>query len=214
MLVVLAHGESNGDARIADRISVPVRELFEQTRSYFEALDPTAVSVPFPVIRLRKFQGSDRIVASYDRVTRTISTVRLDKYRVPAERLWGLEMDERLYESILVHEFSHHIIESIAPGLPDADQEYIAYVVQFELMDKGLREEVMRSNQTPRLETFLDVNPFTYLYLGSDFGVAAYRYHLHFPDALARFLDGSIRDGLAPYHSLEFWKTPAISLFD
>lgn len=63
----------------------------------------------------------------------------------PARALhWRQPWTRPLARSILLHEFTHAFVDAVLPGqLPQAWNEFVAYAVQFELMDPALRGAIL-----------------------------------------------------------------------
>jgi hypothetical protein len=99
------------------------------------------------------------------------------KYR---RRPWKLPWDRQLADSILQHEIVHavisHLMGSKREKLPRAWHEALAYAVQIDLMDEGLRTRVLAQypNQEPFSNT-LQINDFIYGLDPDAFAVAAYK---------------------------------------
>lgn len=93
---------------------------------------------------------------------------------------WGLAWDRKLAASFVRHELVHMALWEIFDGdrarLAREWHEFIAYAVQFELMDPGLRRKVLaRGAGVQPFQTLEAVNEFTYGMNPDVFAVAAYR---------------------------------------
>ena len=96
---------------------------------------------------------------------------------------WGVEWGPRMATSFLHHEFAHmairRILQTDHARLRLEWHEFIAYAVQFELMDRTLRERGLAEH--PDAEAFADlmsVNEFTSRMDPERFAISAYRTYL------------------------------------
>lgn len=91
---------------------------------------------------------------------------------------WGIRWGPAIGYSILQHEFVHLVVGEIRKdGLSRTWREFIAYAVEFELMESGLRKRVIANY--PNIEPFRspqNVNPFIYAFDPDAFGLKAYLY--------------------------------------
>ena len=113
--------------------------------------------------------------------------------------LFGMAMTRPLYESVVVHEVSHAIVEqNLSTRRPTSRvvHEYIAYAAQLTSMAPDLREEILRRYDQP---AYADVNEMSWVYYEMDpsgFGVKVYRHFraTHDPAAfLQDLLNGAVR---------------------
>lgn len=118
------------------------------------------------------------------------------------QRPFDLEMDERLYMSILVHELTHALVdEAFKPGCTSLRaHEYIAYVAQLATMSPDLRAEALERYP---LDPFDDpeISDLYYAFDPHAFGVKAW---LHFnrsgkgADFVHRVLNCALQPGQRP----------------
>ena len=112
--------------------------------------------------------------------------------------LFGLPMTPALYESVVVHEVSHAIVEqNLSTRLTSrVVHEYIAYAAQLSSMAPDLRREILRRYGQP---AFADVDEMSWVYYELDpsgFGVKVYRHFLALRDPAAflqDLLSGAVR---------------------
>ena len=184
--------------------------LFDEVRLYLGALSPAAREAAMPgVVRVDSVAvaAGDRPppLGEYDRTTHTVRVAMPEAAGFAERRYWGVAPGPALLDSVLVHEFCHSVVDFVSPGLQTAEEEFIAYVVQFELMDDALRASILQSSLIMALDTFTQINGLTYAALGSDFGIAAYLYHQRHPSTLARVLNGTSWEGMSVYLKPGFW---------
>lgn len=92
----------------------------------------------------------------------------------------GIAEDEH-FDSIIVHELAHALVDQVSGGKLDytVDQEYIAYALQLEIMDKPVRDGFLSSiGLSPPIETE-GINDLIFLLSPSAFAASAW---LHFSD--------------------------------
>jgi hypothetical protein len=99
------------------------------------------------------------------------------KYR---RRPWRLAWDRQLADSILQHEIVHAVINQLMGSkrgrLPRAWHEALAYAVQIDLMNEGLRTRVLAQYPTQeRFSSTLEINDFVHGFDPDAFAVAAYK---------------------------------------
>jgi len=111
-------------------------------------------------------------------------------------RPWGIPWRAPIAHSVLQHEFVHLAVAEIAgQGLGRTWREFIAYAVEFELMDRNLRARILKNY--PHVEAFEspeNVNPFIYSFDPDAFGLRAYLYtRTHGgPAFIRRLLTGNV----------------------
>lgn len=112
---------------------------------------------------------------------------------------WGIVWGESIAYSILQHELTHAIVANMLGSryrkLGRAWHEFIAYSVQFELMDRDLRSNVLRNY--PDAEPFRYVESVNAIVHAADpdaFGVSAYLFTEvnGGPDFIQRILAGNV----------------------
>ncbi len=151
-------------------------------------------------IRLRlhgaEIQGRRSHLGSYDAERDQVDLLTLERAKMLTadDALFGLQMDEPLYESLVVHEVAHAIAGQrfgFRP-VPLVSQEYIAYVAQFSTMDPATRSRILQ-NYSAMPFAGLDEMSSTYYALDpSRFGVKAWLHYQSLGDP-----DGFILDLLA-----------------
>jgi hypothetical protein len=122
-----------------------------------------------------------KVSGSYDLRRRTIEITRWTIDPATARRPWGQEWGQPIVASILQHEFVHMAATTILGEgryrLGGAWHEFVAYAVQFELMDGEMRDAILTAH--------LDLAPFdspwavsqlTYAAAPDAFGLRAYLY--------------------------------------
>ena len=143
-----------------------------------------------------EIEGRRSHLGSYDAASDRVDLLTLEQAKALTvdDALFGLQMDERLYESLVVHEVAHAIAGQqfgLRPA-PLVSQEYIAYVAQFSTMDPAIRSRILRAYT---LEAFAGLEEMSSTYYALDpsrFGVKAW---LHFQALDDR--GGFIRDLLS-----------------
>ena len=151
-------------------------------------------------IRLRlhaaELEGRRSHLGSYDAELDQIDLLTLERAKAltAGDALFGLQMDESLYESLVVHEVAHAIAGQqfgFRP-VPLVSQEYIAYVAQFSTMDPATRSRILRVYAAPAFEGLEEMSSTYYALDPSRFGVKAWLHHQSLSDP-----DGFIRDLLS-----------------
>lgn len=96
-------------------------------------------------------------------------------------RPWGIEWGQPIAYSILQHELAHAVVAGLLGSeyqkLGKAWHEFIAYAVQFDLMDRGLKSAVLANY--PHAQPFAfpaSVNSIVHCADPDAFGVSAYLY--------------------------------------
>lgn len=101
-------------------------------------------------------------------------------YRKSKFNPWGSPWNARMAASFLHHELVHmatwQILGEDPTRLGLEWHEFIAYTVQFDLMEPQLRSDLLASMDHIRpFETFLEINEFTARMKPSQFAIAAYK---------------------------------------
>ena len=112
--------------------------------------------------------------------------------------LFGVAMTPALYESVIVHEVSHAIVEQNLSYPPDSRvvHEYIAYAAQLATMAPDLRRNILQRYHQPG---YSDVGEMSWVYYQLDpsaFGVKVYRHFRGLADPsrfLHALLNGTVR---------------------
>lgn len=104
-------------------------------------------------------------------------------YRTTNMKPWGQPWTSRMAGSFLRHELVHMVIWEIVSGDPARLRpewhEFIAYAIQFDLMDPQQRTSLLAPMAHIRpFETLLEVNEFTAHMKPSQFAIAAYKTYL------------------------------------
>jgi hypothetical protein len=141
--------------------------------------------------------GTAEVSGFYDNRLDTVRVAsasrRADKTRAP----WGIPWGAPIAHSILEHELAHAVMADLLGAaygrVGRAYHEYVAYVVQFAVMDPALRGAVLAAN--PGIEPFPGREAVNGILLAADpegFGIRAHLY-AQTPDGaalLAEILDG------------------------
>jgi hypothetical protein len=70
------------------------------------------------------------------------------------QNAYGLEMSKEFYESLIVHEVAHFIVEKITGGKIECTRsEYVAYVVQLSQMKPQMRQAILNQRLLPAFKT-------------------------------------------------------------
>lgn len=130
-------------------------------------------------------------IGAYSAANKSIELLRLHS---PTQRqsnfsLFGLPMDEALYQSVVVHELAHAIADQnfAYENPPVVIQEYIAYVTQLATMEPATRQRILAARDLP---AYSHLDEMSYLYYAMDpcgFAVKAYR-HFRSLDDPGKFL--------------------------
>lgn len=122
-----------------------------------------------------------RVSGSFDPVTRQVQITSWNSESQTDRKPWGITWDRLIGFSVLQHELTHMAVEEIRGtsygGFGRAWREFIAYTVQFTLMDRNLRAAVLHNY--PDMEPFdnlQNVNPVIHGFDPDAFGVRAYLY--------------------------------------
>lgn len=119
--------------------------------------------------------------------------------RIRDYRLFGLPIDEALYQTVVVHEIAHAIADQnfAIPNPSLVAQEYLAYVAQLSTMPLPLRAKILsRFDQVP-YQAVDEMSPVYYAMAPSCFGVKAYRHFIGLPDPGA-FIQGLLSGAIRP----------------
>lgn len=127
---------------------------------------------------LTEARGAVQVSAFFDDRHKRIEMTSFDSPR-EGRHPWGIEWRTELKDSILHHELAH-MATSVALGnnyanLGKAWHEFIAFAVEFEVMDPSLRQQVLINN--PDVDPFTsdtEVNEFIYGFDPDQFGLRAY----------------------------------------
>ena len=95
-----------------------------------------------------------------------------------SKKPFGIEMTQEIHKSFIAHEISHAYTEANAPetGLSLVAHEYIAYIVQFSLLPKSVRSEILRNFHVPAFENENEISAL-YFYLNPEyFAVKSWRH--------------------------------------
>ena len=104
-------------------------------------------------------------------------------YRVSDSKPWGQPWSPQFVESFLRHEIIHTVIWDVMKTNPKPLRpewhEFIAYAVQFDLMDAGLRNKVLGAHTgVGPISDLSEVNEFSYGMNPDGFAVVAYKTYL------------------------------------
>lgn len=105
---------------------------------------------------------------------------RIVVYRSSNASPWGRPWTSRMAASFLRHELVHlaiwEILGEVPTRLKQEWHEFVAYAIQFDLMDPKLRSSVLASMGHIRpFETFLEINEFVARMKPGQFAVAVYK---------------------------------------
>jgi hypothetical protein len=122
-----------------------------------------------------------KISGCYDLRRRAIEITRWTADPVTARRPWGQEWGRPMVASILQHEFVHMAATAVLGDghyrLGGAWHEFVAYAVQFELMDVAMRNEILAANAgLAPFDSPWAVSQLTYAAAPDAFGLRAYLY--------------------------------------
>lgn len=115
------------------------------------------------------------------------------------DTLFGMQMDEPLYVSVVVHEIAHAIAGQnfeIRPA-PLVAQEYIAYAAQLSTMEPGMRSKILQQYD---LAAYGGIEEMSSTYYGlnpSGFGIKAFRHYQSLPGR-SQFLRGLLTGVIRP----------------
>ena len=148
-------------------------------------------------IRLRlhaaEIGGRRSHLGSYDAQLDQVDLLTLEgaKALTSGDALFGLQMDESLYESLVVHEVAHAIAgqQFGFHPVPLVSQEYIAYVAQFSTMDPATRSRILRVYAAPAFEGLEEMSSTYYALDPSRFGVKAWLHYRSLSDPDGFILD-------------------------
>ena len=120
------------------------------------------------------------------------------KRQTAGDSLFGMQMDEPLYVSVVVHEIAHAIAGQNLEIRPRSlvAHEYIAYVAQLSTMEPETLSKICERYESAAFEGIGEMSSVYYALDPSGFGVKAYRHHqaLADPGAFIRdLLSGAIQ---------------------
>lgn len=137
---------------------------------------------------------------------------RIVVYRTSAARPWGLTWTSALANSFLRHELAHVLIRQATDAgrihLRPEWHEFIAYAIQFDLMEPQLRQAVLAAHADVQpFESWQEVNEFTSRMNPDVFSVAAYKTYLDKGgrDLVGRLVSG---DWVPPRFTYPFYTLP------
>jgi len=113
-----------------------------------------------------------------------LSRIEITRWKIdPAteRRPWGIEWDKPIVASILQHELVHMATTAVLGEqhirLGGAWHEFVAYAVQFALMESSMRDRILARHPTIRpFESPWEVNQMTYAAEPDIFGLRAHLY--------------------------------------
>lgn len=123
--------------------------------------------------------GKSQVSGSYDFRRRELQITSGRREIRRERRPWGIEWGQPIAYSILQHELVHAIVAGLLGSeyqkFAKAWHEFIAYSVQFAIMDRELRSKVLANYPDARPFQFPEsVNPVVYAADPDEFGVSAY----------------------------------------
>lgn len=127
----------------------------------------------------RESVGRNRVSGYFDYSRKELQVTSGRRGVQRDRRPWGIEWGPPIAYSILQHELVHVIVASQLGGeyqkFAKAWLEFIAYAVQFSIMDAGLKREVLAHYPDARPFQFPEnVNPIVYAADPDEFGVSAH----------------------------------------
>ena len=125
--------------------------------------------------------------ASKDRID--LLTFEQAERQTAKDSLFGMQMNEALYVSVVVHEIAHAIVGQNLEVRPDSlvAHEYIAYVAQLSTMEPGAQSEILRRYDVAAFESIGEMSSTYYGLNPSGFGVKSFRHFQSVPDQ-SRFI--------------------------
>ena len=108
-----------------------------------------------------------------------------------SRKVLGLDVDETLYQSVVVHELSHAFVNlNSSIPLSSAAQEFWAYVLQIDLLPESYRKRVLSLN-TEKFNSRNEIHSFQHAMKPTLFGIKAYRwYRSHGEEIMIDMLTG------------------------
>lgn len=93
-----------------------------------------------------------------------------------SRKVLGLDIDETLYQSVVIHELSHAFVNlNSSISLSSAAQEFWAYVLQIDLLPESYKERVLSIN-TEKFSNRNEIHSFHHAMKPTAFGIKAYRW--------------------------------------
>jgi hypothetical protein len=134
-------------------------------------------------LRLHQAEIENRAlhIGLYDAEKDQVDLLTFDqaKRQTAKDSLFGMQMDEPLYVSVVVHELAHAIAGQnleISPRSLTA-HEYIAYVAQLSTMEPETRSKICERYESAAYESVGEMSSVYYFLDPSGFGVKAFRHH-------------------------------------
>ena len=125
-----------------------------------------------------------RVIGKLGKDSRIYLTNRHEPW-LKKQNAYGLEMSKEFYESLIVHEVAHFIIDRITwRKIESSRLEYIAYVVQFSQMQPQMKQAILNQSFLQAFKTYqisLDI-------MLLDPAVFAVKSYLHFKEDKGQFL--------------------------
>jgi len=121
------------------------------------------------------------------------------RHQTAKDSLFGMQTNEALYVSVVVHEIAHAIAHQNFEVRPASlvAQEYIAYVAQLSTMEEPMRSKILH---TYDLDAFGSIDEMSSTYYGlnpSGFGIKAFRHYQALPER-SRFISGLLSGAIRP----------------
>ena len=125
-----------------------------------------------------------RVIGKLGKDNRIYLTNRHEPW-LKKQNAYGLEMSKEFYESLIVHEVAHFIVEKITGGkIKCTLSEYVAYVVQLSQMQPQMRQAILNQRFLPAFKIY-EINLEIMLLDPAAFAVKSY---LHFKENKGQFL--------------------------
>ena len=94
-----------------------------------------------------------------------------------SRKVLGLDIDETLYQSVVIHELSHAFVNlNSSISLSSAAHEFWAYVLQIDLLPESYKERVLSLN-TEKFNSRNEIHSFHHAMKPTSFGIKAYRWY-------------------------------------
>jgi hypothetical protein len=114
-------------------------------------------------------------------------------------RPFGMQMNETLYVSFVVHEVTHAIVDQNLKSRPSSliIHEYLAYVAQLATMEVHSQKEILQRYDLEPFTGLEDMSPIYYGLNPSAFGVKAFRHYQSLTEH-SRFIQNLLTGDIKP----------------
>ncbi|MEQ8967805.1 MAG: hypothetical protein RID91_18465 [Azospirillaceae bacterium] len=112
--------------------------------------------------------------------------------RPPEGTVWSrIHASRDFHASVVAHEIAHALIDALIPGrLNYLAEEFVAYTVEFAVLDPAVREEIMARYGARPFADLAHVNAAVYMVMPDVFGVRAYQTWRAEPGILDDLVEG------------------------